>query len=172
MVVVVRHGHDILHPVTGTKIDEVKRLAADFGVHRGEFTYTDPETGMSDRYADISGGFFDLDAYATANDITEDEKEAMRRHLVRKAETNPDYVQIHNPTAVAAPWPTYDTTHHFAIPKLALQLGLVEHALVYEQQTKNRDSIVKALQENLGAVPEPEVVEPEPVREEDLTPAA
>ena len=34
MVIVARHGHDILHPVTGTKIDEVKRLSAEFGVHR------------------------------------------------------------------------------------------------------------------------------------------
>ena len=44
-------------------------------------------------------------------------------------------------------WPTYDEMHATAIPELAEQLGLGEPALLYEQRTKNRASVVAKLQE-------------------------
>lgn len=172
MVIVARHGHDILHPVTGTKIDEVKRLAAEFGVHRGEYLWENPETGEQETHADIAGFFYDLDADALAKGWSDDEKEAMRRRLIEAAQNTPDFCRIHSSTPAAAPWPRYDSTHHFKIPGLAAELGLVEQALIYEQQTKNRDGVVKALQERLGSVPEPTEPDPEPVEDEELTPAA
>lgn len=55
---------------------------------------------------------------------------------------------------VAAPWPTYDETHHGKIAALAEELGLVSQALAYEADNKKRPSVIEALQE-LAPAPDP-----------------
>jgi len=156
MVIRARKGHKVYNPVNGAEMydQEVKELCAEFGVHRGEFRALD-EFGVEHTFGDICGFFYDLDADAEAKGWSADEKEIMRAHLIRKAESNPDFCQVYEPTPAERPWPAYDDAHHFSIPKLAIELGLAEQTLAYEQQNKNRDSIVEALQKAL--VPEEEL---------------
>lgn len=159
MVITVRHGHKVYHPATGVEIvdQELKPLRAEFGIHGGEYTTIDPETGEERIQADIRGYFYDLDADAAAKGWSDDEKEAVRGYLIRKAETNPNYVQIYETPKASKPWPTYDEVHHAKVASLAIDLGLVEPALYYEQENKNRQTIVAELRKALFANAEEEL---------------
>lgn len=62
-----------------------------------------------------------------------------------------DFTRVEKIVAEAGkPWPSYDETHHFKIPALAAELGLLSEALAWEQANKNRDSVVSALEEKLA----------------------
>lgn len=74
--------------------------------------------------------------------------------MLAKPNYGQDFTKVEKVAGVASkPWPSYDETHHFKIPALAAELGLLEEALAYEQANKNRDSVVDGLVEKLG-VPE------------------
>ena len=153
---IARHGHTIYHPVTGTKTGEVKPLIAEFGIHSGEYTVEDPVTGATSTFADIRGFFYDLDEDAQKKGWTDDEKEAVRARLLRLSEEWPEAVQVHHAPQAAAPWPTYDSTHHSKIAILAGELGLVHETLAYERANKDRPAVIADL-EKLIVVPEEEL---------------
>src|SRR5215471_17286040 len=73
---IIRPGHDILHPVTGTKIDSVKDIVADFGTHGRTFNAENPLTGEVEEHVQIRGFFFDSDAAAERLAWTEEEHES------------------------------------------------------------------------------------------------
>ena len=129
-------------------------LALEFAVHRGEFTYTDPD-GHTERGADIAGNFLDLDSYCEDHDWSEEERELCAKRLLWYCEKSPKDVRLWSAPKAPLPWPTYDTTHHKSIPTLAAQLGLVGEALNYESQNKKREEVLERLKEALNeAVPE------------------
>lgn len=111
--------------------------------------------------AEIRGGCFDLDQQAERFDWTEEEREAVARKLTRLADDQTfTYVTLYKRPVPVAPWPTYDTAHHNQIPVLAEQLGLLSQALDYERATKNRDGVIRQLEERLlGPVEEREALE-------------
>lgn len=163
---IVRHGHKVYHPVTGTELrdKEVKALIAEFGIHGGEYTVIDPDTGLTNTFADIRGYFFDSDEAAAREKWTEEEKEAVEARLLELSERWPEAVQVHAGTKYPIPFPTYMDVDDDAIAKLCIDLGLAEQALAYEQQNDQRPAVVKELQEFLASKP----VESEP---EELTAA-
>ena len=169
MVIVARHGHDILHPVTGTKIDEVKRLSAEFGVHRGEYSVVDPASGREQVFADIAGYFYDLDVDAETKGWSDDEKEAMRQRLVVSTVETPDFCQAYERPAPMVPWPTYDTTAAGKIPILAGELGLVHEAIEYERANQNRDAVIASLEKVASGKPKVEENPADPGLVEELT---
>lgn len=104
--------------------------------------------GMS---ADMRGGAFDLDAAAQRSGWTEEEREWVARKMLTM-DANPQFngFWLYRPAVPSAPWPTYDETHHFKIPTLAQESGLVAEAIAYEAATKNREGVLKALAEKIG----------------------
>lgn len=153
---IVRHGHTIYHPVTGTKTGEVKALIAEFGIHGGEYTVHDPATGKDETFADIRGYFFDSDEAAKREKWTPEEKEAVEARLLELSERWPEAVQIHAGQVYPAPFPTYDDVPEEAVAQLCIDLGLTEQALAYEQQNLNRAKVVTGLQKGLVVAPQAE----------------
>jgi hypothetical protein len=125
--------------------DEIPALWAEFGVYGGEYTYEDPMTGATEIGSEFRGGYFDLDAQAAQKGWDDNEKEIVARHMLTML--NKSWVQftLYDAPKVSAPWPTYDETHHSKVVDLAKTLGLVSEALLYEEQNKNRPSVVEGL---------------------------
>lgn len=148
--VLVRSERKIYTPDGMSIIDVIPPLTAEFARHDGEFDYTD-DTGMTRKGAMIRGNFFDLDVAAEENGWSDEDKETVRKVLLRQCQISPEQIRVHEPPKAAAPWPTYDDTHHNKIPVLASELGLLNEAIAYERQNKNRESVVAALEEKKQA---------------------
>ena|SRR5690242_12277583 len=82
--------------------------------------------------------------------VSDEDREGAEQMLLNSSRNGIDYFVIE---AVKAqkPWPSYDTTHHNKIAALASELGLVSEALAYEQENKQRASVIEQLE---AAVPE------------------
>lgn len=136
-----------------TEIGEIRELLAEFATHRGEYRYEDAD-GNTQVAADIAGHFFNLDAQAEQKGWTDEEKEYVANRLLKACTQYPGEISLHTKAPVARPWPKYDETHHNSIPTLAEQLGLVAEALSYEQENKNRESVIEKLTELLVSAQE------------------
>jgi len=113
----------------------------------------DHEEGVPDIIHDVAGGVFSLDEAAERLGWDADDKETAARVLL-KLVADPrfqDFDLAPEPAPPTAPWKTYDDTHHSKIPALAEELDMVAEAIAYERFNKNRDGVVKALQEKLDA---------------------
>lgn len=96
-------------------------------------------------------GAFDTVAEQDRQGWTDDIREKVEAFMLAKPNYGQDFTQVEKVAAVVGiPWPSYDTTHHFKIPALAAELGLLEETLAYEQANKNRESVVAALEEKLA----------------------
>ena len=79
--------------------------------------------------------------------------------MLAKANYGQDFVKVeHAAVSAGKPWASYDDTHHFKIPTLAAELGLVDEALAYERANKNRGSVIAGLEEKQGVAPQGEVI--------------
>lgn len=144
--VLVRSKRDKWDATGSVIIETVPALTAEFAKHLGEFDWTD-DSGANRRGAHIVGHFFDLESAAEENNWSDEEKELVRTTLLRLCKLSPGDIWVHETARAAAPWPTYDQTHHNKIPVLAEELGLLDEAITYESQNKNRDSVIAALEE-------------------------
>jgi hypothetical protein len=123
-------------------------VAGSFGE---EFKMEDVHGFGGDQFsgAQIRGGVFDSDVAAKALGWTPDEKKLVEDRLVETSQ-HPQFrgdVWVYEPPKLVAPWPTYDDMHHNTIPERAEEMGLVQEALIYEQRTKKRDSVLAKLRE-------------------------
>jgi hypothetical protein len=136
--------------------EEIPALWAEFGVYGGEYTYKDPMTGAVDIGTEFRGGYFNLDEQAAEKGWGDVEKEIVARHMLNML--NKSYVQftLHEQARAAAPWPTYDDTHHSKVVDRAKTLGLVSEALLYEEQNKKRTSVVEGLRAALQEAQAPQ----------------
>jgi hypothetical protein len=147
-----KERHD-RHPVTGDIIKTYPKIDVMFGEGGSEFTYRDPDTGREETGAEIRGHFFDTEEWqregnGTPEGWTDEDREQVERYLMRKCDEVPEWISLHSDAPVDAPWPTYDTLgNYLEIASLAEKLGLLDQALTYERQNKNRDGVVKALME-------------------------
>ena len=138
--------------------EEIRALWAEFGVYGAEYQYENID-GQLDYAADIRGGFFNLDEQAREKGWTDAEKEIVARHMLRLAESGRGQFTLYSAPKAAAPWPTYDDTHHSKVVDLASTLGLIAESLLYEEQNKNRPSVVEGLRAALTKAQAPEPVE-------------
>lgn len=145
--ILVRPRKDVWNHDGSVLIDTRPALTAEFAYHGGEFTFHNPLTGSQDIGADIRGHFFDSAEQAREKGWSQEEHDMVVAAVDRKCQSEPEYVWEVTLAKVAAPWPTYDKTHHNQIPVLAEQLGLVAEALAYEQQEKARPAVVEKLSE-------------------------
>jgi hypothetical protein len=103
---------------------------------------------MSNVWADIRGGAFDLDAAVVYYGWSDDQRDMAAFKLLRIAlDPRHPEVTLFEPTAPEPPWPTYDKLQNYLeIAKLADDLGLLEEAFAYETYTKKRKGVLEALQ--------------------------
>ena len=121
-------------------------LTAEFGIWESEYSYQDPMTGQIEKGANVRGHFFDTEIAQEQLGWSDEDRETVEKVLVGLCNKMPEYIWPYKETPIAAPWPTYDKTHHNEIPSFAEKLGLAESALAYERQNKNRDSVVEKLE--------------------------
>lgn len=141
--------------VEGTEVDRIKPLTANFGVHMVEQSWTEGEGADGLLHTNIRGNYCDTDQQADEKGWTDEEKSIVETVLLRMCEqqgTRED-IKLYSAPKAAPPWKNYDSTHHFRIPALAGELGVVAEALAYEQQEKKREGVVKALREKLEETP-------------------
>src|SRR4051812_442513 len=136
-------------------------IVADFGEQSlGNETYESVEPGEQPFLQMRGGGFLDTELAQKEHDWTDDERKLVEKRLVEIAENNPDApvnprmrapgfgdVKIYEEPKAVPPWKTYDDMHHSHVAKFAEEAGLVAEALHYEQRTKQRKSVIEALQE-------------------------
>lgn len=134
-------------------LDTRPPLTAEFAYHGGEFTFHNPLTGATDVGADIRGHYFDSAQQAEEKGWSQEEHDLVVQAIDRKCKSEPEYVWEVTLAKAEKPWPTYDETHHNQIPTLAKTLGLVAETLLYEEQNKNRESVLEKLRAEL---PQPE----------------
>lgn len=142
------------HPVTGVEIGKKKAIVAEFGTAGDEYTAEDPMTGKMEKWADISGHYWDSKIAQEQNGWTDAERETAEAVVLNWCNRWPEAVQLWSAPKAEKPWPKYDETHHNQIPTLAETLGLVAEALAYEQENKNRESVTSKLTELLNATPD------------------
>lgn len=145
-VVNIRPEVKVYHPHMPVVTNTIPRMAAEFGLHDGEFQYENPETGAVDTFANIRGFFYDLDADAKEKGWTDEEYQIAQARLDALCDTWPEAIWRLEAQAPTAPWPTYDNTPHGKVALLAGELGLVNEALAYEKYNKNRKSVIEALE--------------------------
>lgn len=114
-------------------------------MHRGEYTYVDPD-GNEQVAADIAGNYFNLDAQAEIKGWTDEEKELVANRLIRACSSVPGEIKLYTKPAAPLPWAKYDEADPKAIATIAEQIGAVEAALAYERENKNRSQVVKELE--------------------------
>jgi hypothetical protein len=148
LTVHVRDESPIYHQATGVEISRTKRLVADFGIHGGEVSTTDPLSGQLEKRAFIRGGFFDTEEAQERLGWTDDEHESVVAKLDKICRDEPYLLAKveHTQFAASKPWPTYDDTHWKTIPVLAEQLGLLDVALAYERENKQREPVIEGLE--------------------------
>lgn len=119
-------------------------IVAEFGFIGGE--WRDSEVGER---VEIIGGFFDSDEAARRLGWTEDEKklcEDKLLYMLDSGEAGTDF-WLHREAPILVPWPNYDKTHHNQIVTIAKATGSIDQAIRYEKANKNRETVVKALEE-------------------------
>jgi hypothetical protein len=137
------------HPTMDVVMETIPEMVAEFGVHRPEVEVE--TTSGVERFGDISGYFYDLDADAKAKGWNDEEYAIALKRLDDLCETWPEAIWKLEPVAPTAPWATYDEMDYAKLAPLAIDLGLAQQALAYELATKNRKSVVKALSDSLNA---------------------
>jgi hypothetical protein len=146
LTVNVRPEEKVYHPSMPVIVKTIPAIVAQFGVIGPEYQVENAD-GEITTHVDISGGLFDLDAETATNGWTEEEKQLVKARLDDLCTQAWSGVELVEDLPPAAPWPTYDDTHHAKIATLAAELGLVEQALAYENATKQRVGVLSALLE-------------------------
>jgi hypothetical protein len=139
--------HEEADHMMGFKRITKRQLVADFGyISAPEFP--DEEGKMQ---AVIQGGVFDSEDAQKRLNWSDEERQIVEQRLLELILNPPDGasrgdVALYEPPKPTPPWPTYDSVHHNKIPTLAGELGLIEQAITYEQRTKRRESVLRALE--------------------------
>lgn len=150
----IREQRDRRHPTTGDIIETEHALWADFGQLGQEYHFRNPETGEEQRSAHIIGHYYDTDAMAAEKGWDQETHDLVIRRLRDLAKKQPEVVreEIREKPKAVAPWPTYDQATPDQILELAPALGLVQQALAYERENRDRPHVTAGLNALLGAV--------------------
>jgi hypothetical protein len=96
-------------------------------------------------------GVYDTDIEKNANGWDDETAAKVEAYILNMPNYGQDFTQVEKVAGLASkPWPSYDDTHHFKIPVLAAELGLLEEALAYEVANKNRESVISGLEEKIA----------------------
>lgn len=77
--------------------------------------------------------------------VSDADRESAENMLLTSLFYGTDFIVVEEVKA-AKPWPSYDDAHHNKIASLAAELGLVAEALAYEQENKQRPTVLEQLE--------------------------
>jgi hypothetical protein len=107
--------------------------------------------GVTQEPLDLRIGCFDTIEEQSRQGWDDETREKVDAFMLAKPNYGQDFTKVEKILVVSGkPWPSYDETHHFKIPALAAELGLLEEALAYEKDNKNRESVISGLDEKLS----------------------
>lgn len=112
-------------------------------------------------------GVWDSIEFQAQYDLTDEEREQAEQMVLTSYHHGREYIQLDEALVdgPAAPWHTYDSTHHSKIATIAEELRCVAEALAYERANKNRPSVVSALEERVGTTEPAQTQAAEPAEE-------
>lgn len=90
-------------------------------------------------------GVWDSVAWQAEYSLSDADREAGENLLLNDSAYGVEYIVVEAVKA-AKPWPSYDDTHHNKVVSLAAELGLVAEALAYEQENKQRPTVIEQLE--------------------------
>jgi len=90
-------------------------------------------------------GVWDSVVWQAENELTDEDREQAENLLLNSSYYGTEFFKVEEVKA-AKPWPSYDTTHHNKIAILASEIGRVSEALAYEQENKQRASVIESLE--------------------------
>lgn len=138
-------------------------LWVDFAEGAWTERYEHSELGTYESIA--GGGHYDTVEAQSLHGWTDEEREAVEEKLLSLCPNAPQNagVRIDDrlrasgygdcelliPAVPAPPWPTYDELHHNRIAPIAVEMGLVDQALMYEERTKKRPDVLRQLKEKV-----------------------
>jgi len=140
----IRPKIEIPHPTMPVILNTIPEMVAEFGLHLPEVEVE--IEGSTERYGQIIGNFYDLDADAEEKGWNDEEYQIAKARLDALCETWPEAIWKLEPAVPEAPWATYDDMDAAKIAILAGELNLVGQALAYEKVTKARKTVVAALE--------------------------
>lgn len=111
--------------------------------HKGLPIDRDTEEHFSPR-SRISG--FDSEKAQAENGWSDEERELVEQKLRESHHYGSDHIEL-VPQPAALPWPTYDNDGAEQVVLIARATGLVEEAIAYERENRNRDEVLVALKE-------------------------
>ena len=76
-------------------------------------------------------------------------RQTVETWLLAKPNYGADFIVV-EVAKIAPPWPNYDKAQWKQIAPLAHELGLLEEAIAYERENKNRESVLSMLEEAKG----------------------
>jgi hypothetical protein len=90
-------------------------------------------------------GVWDSVARQEEHSLTDELREGAEQLLLNSSYYGIEFFVVEEVKA-ARPWPSYDDAHHNKIASLAAELGLVAEALAYEQENKQRPTVIEQLE--------------------------
>lgn len=141
----------------GVQIGTEKELVLEFGEGSSAYKWRDEDGNYVDDgrdHFDIRGHYANTKIQGEQKGWTDEERALVEKKAL--ATQAPDGHWLHTKPPAQKPWPKYDQTAAAAVAELASSLGLVEEALEYERENKNRKTVVEALTaaNSVEAVPE------------------
>jgi hypothetical protein len=89
-------------------------------------------------------GVWDSVAWQAEHSLEDEDREAAEQLLLNSSYYGNEFFLLEEVKA-AKPWPSYDDAHHNKVAALASELGLVAEALAYEQENKQRPTVIEQL---------------------------
>lgn len=157
------------HPATGELISTDPPINAEFyhggapswaiDQALGQATFQAHWTGLppeQEQRAMVSS--YDTDQQAEALGWDQETKEYVEQFMLKWHDHGDWYIRAVPPEeTLAIPWPAYDSTHHMQIANIAQEIGVdLEYVIQWETTHKNRDKVLRDLQEALDKQGDPE----------------
>jgi hypothetical protein len=90
-------------------------------------------------------GVWDSVDWQAEYSLDDADREQAEKLLLTSPYYGTEFIMVEEVKAVR-PWPSYDDAHHNKIASLAAELGLVAEALAYEQENKQRPTVLEQLE--------------------------
>lgn len=162
----IRPAQDVYHPASGAYMRTIPGIDAEFFIGGAPRWAVEQALANEKFQAAWSGlpddaerrayvGSYDTDAQAEQHGWDDETKEYVEQFLLNNVNYGTRYIAAEPPAATKAPpWPNYDNTHHFQVVKVMKDIGAdPAYVLEYEREHKNRDSVMSAVEAELGTPP-------------------
>lgn len=159
-----RQPVDNYHPASGAYLGTTPGIDIEF-VHGGSPEWATEQALANPKFTSLWRGLpdntdnrlfiatYDTEKKQQENSWDDETREEVERFLLGHPDFGTRYILMEHPENVQGePWRGYDNAHHFTVIKVAKELDsdAQAYALDYERSHKNREVVVKALEDLVG----------------------